>query len=117
MRRRPRQTVQRGPRLEAQRNRMLPRQVDDLLKPGPTRAFGYQYPLQRAARAQRFSDGVNPCQNHSSGFNSRPLLKRFVKLAIAATSVISTIGAELKYSISASRESAASAVRVSSREY
>src|SRR5262249_57666261 len=76
--------------------------------------FGYQDPLQRPSGAQRLGHRVNAGQNHFSGFNSSPLLNRFVKLAIATISVISTICSELKCSASASRVSLASAVRVSS---
>src|SRR3954470_261644 len=103
MRRRAGQPVQRRTRLEAQWNGTLTREVNDLLEPRSAGAFGNQHTLQRTARTQSFGDRVDSRQNHSSGFNSRPLLKRLVKSAIAATSVISTIGAELKYSISASR--------------
>src|SRR4029077_9848088 len=111
------QPVQSLPRLKSEGNRALPRQVDDLLQPGAACAFGDQYPLQGPAGAQGLGYGVNAGQNHSSGFNSRPLLNRLVKLAMETISVISTICSELKCSFNPSRVSAASAVRVSSLAY
>ena len=114
---RPRQPIESGARLEPQGDRALPGQIDDLLEPRSAGAFRHQDPFEGPAGAQRFGHGVNARQNHASGFNPRPLLNQFVKLAIATISVISTICSELKCSAKASRVSRASAVRVSSRAY
>src|SRR5262249_4202776 len=113
----PSQPIECRARLETERDRTLARQVDDFLQATSACAFGDQHSLEWPAGAQRLDDGVNPGQNHSSGFSSRPLLKRLVKLAIAAASVISTTCSELKCSARGPRVSAASAVRVSSLEY
>ena len=86
-----------GARLEAHRHGGAARQVDDLLQARTAGALRNQDPVQRVARAQRLGHRVNAAENghglsrYSSGITFRPLLKRLVKFAMAATSVISTI--------------------------
>src|SRR5579862_8639568 len=121
MRGRAGQAVEPGALLESDGNRGMPRQVDDLLQSRAGGAFSDEDAIERTPGFQAFEYGIDaaeychPGSVYCSGSRSRPLLKRLVKLATAATSVSSTICSSLKCWFSAARVLAASAVRVSSR--
>src|SRR5207244_8258606 len=88
----PRHSVERRARLKAHRHSSATREVDDLLQARTARALGHQQAVHWMMRSQGLGYGVYAAQDRhqASGRMTRPLLNRLVKLAIAATSVIST---------------------------